>query len=364
MRNMLREMMLFHVQRFDAPEERVRQAKALAKFIAQAQETEDEYRLWMKSEFEAVLNHEEGHLFHDELAEISAPYYFHQFIEKAAAHHLQYLSEASYFEMFDHGFNEATRQTLRQLSRNRILHEQYLDFLKCRRFRQTLLCRDDAKLSDPQSAKVRAFHVSSSAKCAGDTVDFSPGATNNYRTANGARCTTDFSLGKSALGVLEKCWPAPMAFEELLHAAQAALRKPAESAAADKDDGERLTGFFLELYSAGVVEFYAHAPSVARQAGERPLTPPLVRWQAQHGHLVTTQFHMTVKIEDEVGRSLLSCMDGTRDRPALVEEIWRMLKSKNALALPGGDESAARRAIETELEENLKKLARMGLLAA
>jgi hypothetical protein len=71
---------------------------------------------------------------------------------------------------------------------------------------------------------------------------------------------------------------------------------------------------------------------------------------------------MTVKIEDEVGRCLLSCMDGTRDRQALVEEIWRMLKSKGALAPPGGNEAAARRAIETELEENLKKLARMGLL--
>lgn len=363
MRHMLREMMLFHVQRFEAPDERVRQAKALAKFVAQAQETDDEYRLWMKSEFEAILNHEEGHLYHDELADISVPFYFHQFVEKAAAHQLQYLGEASYFEMFDHGFNDATRRTLEQLSGNRILREQYLDFLKCRRFRQTLLCHRDVKLSDPQAAKVRGFHISSSAKCAGDAVDFSPGATNHYRTANGARCTTDFSLGKSALGVLEQCWPAPMSFEELLPAAQAALPRTEASAATGNHDGDKLAAFFLQLYSAGVVEFYAHAPSMARQAGERPLTPPLVRWQAQQGHLVTTQFHMTVKIEDEVGRCLLSCMDGTRDRQALVEEIWRMLKSKNALVLPDGNEAAARRAIESELEENLKKLAKMGLLA-
>ena len=361
MRDMLREMMLFHVQRFEAPDERVRQAKALAKFIAQAQDVEDEYRVWMKSEFESVLNHEEGHLYHDELAEISVPLYFHQFVDQAASHQLQYLGEANYFEMFDHGFSDATRKTLAQLSRNRILREQYLDFLKCRRFRQTLLCHRDVKLSEPQAAKVRGFHISSSAQCVGDTVDFNPGATNNYRTANGARCTTDFSLGKSALEVLGKHWPAPVPFEALLHTAQTGLRKQGKSAATDKDDADRLAGFFLELYGAGVVEFYAHPPSVSREVNERPLVPPLVRWQAQRGHLVTTQFHMTVKIEDEIGRCLLSCLDGTRDHPALVEEICNMLKSKSALR--DSDENAARRAIETELQENLKKLARMGLLA-
>ena len=58
LRNMLREMMLFHVRGFVAPEERVRQAQALVKFLAEAQETNDEYRRWLKAEMESVLGHE------------------------------------------------------------------------------------------------------------------------------------------------------------------------------------------------------------------------------------------------------------------------------------------------------------------
>jgi SAM-dependent methyltransferase/methyltransferase-like protein len=362
-RNMLREMMLFHVRGFDSASERVRQAKALAQFLAGAQDTQDEYRLWMKAEFESILDHDEGHLYHDELAEICAPLYFHQFVEKAAVHHLQYLGEADYFEMFDYGFNEPARQTLSQLSQNRILREQYLDFLKCRRFRQTLLCRREIQLSEPQMAKVPGFMISSAAKCVDEAVNSHAGATNNYRTPKGARCATDFALGKSALGALEKCWPTPLPFGELLREAQAGIIRARENSATTEGDRERLAAFFLELYSAGVVELHTQAPRAARGVSERPFTTPLIRWQAQHGNLVTSQFHLAVKVEDEIGRSLLSCLDGTRDHAALADEICRVLKSKNALVVPNGDEAAARRTIEIELEKNLEKLARMGLLA-
>jgi hypothetical protein len=74
-------------------------------------------------------------------------------------------------------------------------------------------------------------------------------------------------------------------------------------------------------------------------------------------------FHIAVKIEDEIGRSLLTWLDGTLDRKALLEKLWGFLESKKALDLPDGDESAARRELETNLEKNLEKLARLGLLA-
>jgi methyltransferase-like protein/SAM-dependent methyltransferase len=360
MRNMLREMLLFHIRNFDSPDERVRQAKALAKFLADAQETDDEYRRWMKSELETILGHDEGHLYHDELAEICEPIYFTQFVQNASGHYLQYLGEADYFEMFDHGFNEPARQTLAQLSRSRLLREQYLDFMKCRRFRQTLLCHGEIKLSEPLAAKVPALWISSSAKRPDETVELHSAASTSYRTAKGARCTTDFALGKAALNVMEKSWPAPVAFAELLHQAQGALNGNISPGV--NDDEERLSAFLLELYSAGVVEFHAHSPQIARSAGERPCTTPLVRWQAQHGNFATSQFHVVVKVEDEIGKFLLSRLDGTRDRAALVEEIWQQLKAKDVLVLPGGNETAARKHIEAELEKNLEKLARMGLL--
>jgi hypothetical protein len=71
---------------------------------------------------------------------------------------------------------------------------------------------------------------------------------------------------------------------------------------------------------------------------------------------------MAVKVEDEIGRCLLSSLDGTRDRNALLEKLWLLLKSKDALVLADGNEAAARAKLGQELENNLIKLARMGLL--
>ncbi len=72
--------------------------------------------------------------------------------------------------------------------------------------------------------------------------------------------------------------------------------------------------------------------------------------------------HIAVKIEDDIGKSLLTWLDGTLDRKALLVNLWALLQSKNALTLLNGDESAARRELEASLERNLGKLVRLGLL--
>jgi methyltransferase-like protein/2-polyprenyl-3-methyl-5-hydroxy-6-metoxy-1,4-benzoquinol methylase len=364
LRNMLREIMLFHVRGFDAADEKVRQAQALVKFLVEAQDTGDEYRLWMKAELETIRGHDDGHLYHDELADISEPFYFTQFIERASAHGLQYLAEADYFEMFDYGFKEPTRQILNQLGRNRILREQYLDFLKCRRFRQTLLCHRETELqATPRPEPVAGFWISSPAqsKAGATDLDMSPGTTVTYETPKGARCATDFVVGKAALAILQKNRPVPVQFHKLL---QEALLNTGSPAGGNNDTSasETLSAFLLDLYSAGIVEFRAAKPRMVRETGERPAASPLARWQAQRGDFVTTQFHTAVKVEDEIGRCLLSSLDGTLDRKALLEKLWLWLRAKDALVLADGNEAAARTRLGQEMENNLIKLARMGLL--
>lgn len=364
LRNMLREMMLFHVQGCEIPQERIRQSQAFVKFLADAQDTNDEYRLWMKSELHSILGHEEGHLYHDELADISDPFYFTQFIQKAGAHGLKYLGEADYFEMFDHGFNPATRETLKQLSQNRILREQYLDFLKCRRFRQTLLCHQEAPLTpEPNPKKVADFFIASSATISNGVTDLAPGKTIAYATAKGAKCATDFPLGKAALAILSAN-EFPLPFGELLTQASANLKVAGVAVEDNGRQSEGLSAFLLELYGAGVVEFRSWLPAFSRTVSDRPAVSALTRWQVQHGNYVTSPFHIAVQIEDEIGRLLLSSLDGTLDHDALLEKICILLKSTSALSLlmQDRDETAARQKVEMDLQTNLEKLARLGLL--
>jgi SAM-dependent methyltransferase/methyltransferase-like protein len=363
LRNMLREMMLFHVRGFEAPGERVQQAQALVRFLAQAREPRDVYRIWLEDELTSILDHDEGHLFHDELADLNEPLYFNQFIERAAEHGLQFLSEADYFEMFDHSFNASARTTLKSLAPNRNFREQYLDFLKCRRFRQTLLCHKEATLQlEPLAEKVSGFLVSSLAQCAESNPDLGAGASVVYKTPKGARCETDFPLGKAALAILGPAWPMPLPFPDLLQQATMRLNKAGIAQACDEQARASLAGFLLQLYSAGVVEFRSHSPPVFRTVSNRPVVSPVARWQVTHGDSVTTLFHIAVKVEDEIGQSLLEWLDGTQDRQALSERLWLLMKAKGALVLPEGGEPVARQELERSLEQNLEKLARLGLL--
>jgi len=72
--------------------------------------------------------------------EINAPVYFHQFIERADRHGLQYLGEADFSTMLTSGFPKEVNETLGRISQNIIHTEQYMDFIRNRFFRQTLLC--------------------------------------------------------------------------------------------------------------------------------------------------------------------------------------------------------------------------------
>jgi SAM-dependent methyltransferase len=363
MRNMLRDMMLFHVRDFKSSDERTGQALALARFLAEAQDKPDEYRLWMKAELERMIAHNPGHLYHDELAECNEPLYFIQFMQRAARHELQYLGEADYFEMCDHTFKEPARQTLEKLAPNRVLREQYLDFLKCRRFRQTLLCHREPELRrEAQAGKVAGFLVSSSAGCANGAADLRPGVTCTFETPKGGRLETDLPSGKAALAVLESSWPVPLSFEKLQMQVRARLQQERIEGEEDAMSHEKLCGFLLQLYGAGVVDFRCTLPPIARTVTERPVAYPVARWQAQNGDVVTSLFHIAVQIEDEIGRSLMSWLDGTADRQSLVDKIWSFLETKNALVIKNGDRAATRHDIEQGLEKNLGKLARLGLL--
>jgi hypothetical protein len=239
--------------------------------------------------------------------------------------------------------------------------EQYLDFLKCRRFRQTLLCRRDAPAqAQAQAGKVAGFLVAASIVCPPGGPDLRPGVNCAFETLKGAKCQTDLPAGKAALALLGAIWPAPLPFQELLRQISGRLEHQGLASESAVLSPEALCEFLLRLYGGGVVEFRRELPPMAQRASRRPLVHPLARWQARHGDYVTSLFHIPVKIEDEIGRGLLLLLDGTLDRPALVERLWELLKSK----APAGKEAVVRQEIETKLEENLDKLARLGLLAA
>src|SRR5258706_11981986 len=365
LRDMLRQMMLFHIQGQEDAQVRVQQALALAKLLADAEDTGDLYRRFMKDALQEMLDHDEGHLYHDELAEINCPVYFHQFFNHARQHDLQYLGEADYGEKQDHLCSPELSDALRGLSR--ILREQYLDFVKCRRFRQTLLCHAHVTLDlNPKPEAMKRFYFSSATRCASEKPDPASKTVEKFRGQLTASIETDFPLAKAALLIMSEIWPQALPFPELLARARSRIGVHSQALDTANEEALALGEILLKIYASGLVELHVHAPQYSRSPSERPMASPLARWQVRHEETVTNLCHTSIVLEDKVGQHLLSLLDGTRNRAALLQELRAFISARQAEA--GSDQSRtdlpSDENLAVQLENSLSMMARYALLVA
>lgn len=86
-------------------------------------------------------------VYYDDLAAVSIPFYFHEFIEHATAHELQFISEAELSDSQMRDVPTGVGELISGLPEDVIVREQYLDFFSNRMFRQTLLARANAPVT-------------------------------------------------------------------------------------------------------------------------------------------------------------------------------------------------------------------------
>jgi methyltransferase-like protein/2-polyprenyl-3-methyl-5-hydroxy-6-metoxy-1,4-benzoquinol methylase len=377
LRDLVREMMAFHIRDISEPQERIKQALALLKFLLMKFPTESEaqadlYGALLKEELERMSNYRRREqIYHDELEPANTPVYFHQFIAHAAEHGLQYLAEADFFDMQDHVFPSRVRDILGQFSAEHlILKEQYLDFLKCRTFRQTLLCRQGLQIDrslNPE--RLATFYLESVAQPASPQPDLQPKVVEEFRGPKGAMLQTDHPLAKAALLRLSEVSPCSLHFNELL--AEARSRIGPHSSGTEpvmNDEARTAAEILLEAYRSGLVQLHVHAPGFVLESGERPVVSRLARWQAGQGPVVTTLLHTSIEVRDTIGLQMLRLLDGTHDRAALCDELLDFVQQygpfKGPDGVPVSDPQEIRRILTGEIEQNLRKIARMGLLEA
>jgi SAM-dependent methyltransferase len=301
MREITRQMLRWHLRDVDDPGARIAGARALLTAVSEAGQAQAEW----------ALGQSDASLFHDELAEHHEAVLFTAFVAHAERHGLRFLAEADVFEMQAASLPEG-------LADDVIAREQYLDFFKGRMFRQTLLCHAEAEPREPAAAVVRDMLAASPAQPQGDPS--APGRV-EFRGPRGATLTTDHEPTKRALARLGEAWPAAVPVAELGAVEEAMLRG----------------------YAANFVQLHVWAPAIAATPSERPAASALARLQAARGTRITNLLHGTVEVPDELGRRLITLLDGTRDRAALLRELGRPAD---------------------ELERSLEGLARIAVLEA
>ncbi|MBI3858539.1 MAG: methyltransferase regulatory domain-containing protein [Planctomycetes bacterium] len=333
LREMIREMMQYHLRDVAAPADQLVAAKALLEFLHRSWPGRDDVRYWVGKQAELTLARQRDTLFHDELSEEYRPAYFHQFAARAARHGLQYLGESEYHEMDESGLPPQAVETLRKLGPDQLLQkEQYMDFLKCRSFRQTLLCGSEVALRRgiPTGLLKRFFVETRVEPAAGD-----PESTDKveYRTAKGGLMTTSDPVVKRLMARLDQAAPRGVAFAEL----PPGNLSPAEVAA-----------LVIQMYSSTVIDLRLRPLFCVSDPGERPEASRVARLQLEGGEVVTSLRHLDVRFEDPKFLSLIRLLDGTRDRAALRRHL----------------ESAGLPTSADALDRLLRHLGRRGLLVS
>jgi methyltransferase-like protein/cyclopropane fatty-acyl-phospholipid synthase-like methyltransferase len=366
LREIARDIMRFHSKDVSSVKEKVGQGRAVLKWVADAQAQTHTYATLLREQSDKLAKRDEGSIYHDDLADINVPFYFHQFAEQAARHGLQFLSEADYCEATaDSNFSAEVAQQMNQLGQQQLLaKEQYLDFLKGRSFRQTLLCHHEVELHrEIEPGRIKGMRIKSEAEPRSAAPDIKSKSVEEFGTTKDGRAATDLPLAKAAFLHLGRIYPQAIPLEELVTQARALTE--AEEAPFD-DDVLTLAEVMIESYGAGVIELHLHEPGFTVEPGDFPLASPLARLQARQGNVVTTLLHLTLKLEDAVALQLLLLLDGTRDRDALVRELTLVIEATYA-QLPADQMAEKEGLLESlprQLEEKLVELGKLGLLLA
>jgi SAM-dependent methyltransferase len=275
MTGMIRDMMLYHTATLTDPVEKVNQARALLDFLAEAypEDAKTPYAVLLRREAKRLGGLADSYLFHDHLEEHNAPVYFHQFIERAQAHDLNYLGESHLPVMLPMHLPAHTQEILKRIGDDLYRVEQYMDFVRNRGFRASLLVHDARQLERHiEWPTMTQFYYGCKGKFEEEPGDLGSGAQVTVIRKE-SRLTTTTPLLKAAFQVLFSTWPRSLSFDELLGEALALL-------GSSEEGWERavLGGGLLNCHASNVVEVRA-TPARVGGFSDRPTAS---RWvQAQ-----------------------------------------------------------------------------------
>ena len=322
-----------HVDRIDDARTRLGAARQLARLIADGGSASLESDQAVRTELGAIAQRSDSELCHDDLAVPNEPVLFHSFAEHAGRHGLRYLAEAELHTMdVMTGISSEAQAFLSTL--DPLAREQYLDFVRLRRFRQSLLVRHDSPADTRTSSqRLRGMHLSAT-----------------FELVRAAATGGIHKLARKLDPAAGGGGPVRKLLDELV------ARQPATLEIATLDSRFDLGSLSRPVEEVltnachwGFVELHGQPAACTIEPSERPIASPLARLQARTSDRVTTLLHIPVTIADVNALKLLPLVDGTRDRAALASSVSSSIGPARAADF---------------VDYALKKFARLGLLIA
>ncbi|WP_455374798.1 methyltransferase regulatory domain-containing protein [Kaarinaea lacus] len=360
----VRDIML-HPSQADTPAEKKRDngIAMLHKLATGLPDSNSLSEKWLKKEAELLLTLPPSYLLHDYLEENNNPEYFYQFMEKAQANNLQFVSEADMYTMIGSTLTEQAEKDLDEIE-DLIEYQQYLDFYYVRFFRQTLLCHDNLEVNyDLDVEKITDCYFIALLNCA-EEIDLHSDTPQPFTHPNGESFDISHPLTKAATVALSYQYPNAYSWTELQQAATDILTEH-KSAFKTANSDDMLQELFNLFLSQGI-ELSQADREFSATVTETPKANRLAQVYAKHKRCcIGTMHHGNISLDD-IDQYLLTLLDGIRTTAEIEEAVAQKIKTDSALQVSllqqGKDPNTLLESLNSKIEQSLYFFALNGLL--
>jgi methyltransferase-like protein/2-polyprenyl-3-methyl-5-hydroxy-6-metoxy-1,4-benzoquinol methylase len=365
MRDMLRQMMLHHVQTIDDGKLRIEQSRALLQFLLESTEGDTSaYAKLLREEFESISRSRDEYFFHEYLEPDNNPVFFTDFVNRADAAGLQYVSETNIANLATNAVSLKSARKIRQLTNDLVQRHQYTDFITNRKFRASLLCRKEIAASRSWNRKaLEEFSYAGYFQPLEGSFDSGPGQQLSVKSMRGHVINTSAVALKALLEVLSAAYPASVQRARIFEH----VRQRTAAAAAPEVSGEQALSALCEenlvkLIDRGDAMFTRVDDRFITDITTRPIVSALARQQALDNLPITTRMH-TVFQADALERLLIPLLDGGADAADLAVRVARLIEEGTVvLRMNEGEQIASAAVCEAAVTRLLTRLKQSALL--
>ena len=353
-RGMLRDVFLFHTRNASRPQEKVARARTLLPQLDVALENVDtDCGRYLKHEIAYLRSAHPSYLYHEYLEDINTPFLFSQFMEQAHRHKLQYLCDVDLKTMFPSTLGEGAENLVEAFD-DLIEQEQYIDFIRHRYFRQSLLCHEEQTITHEIDLEVFERFAFYSDLSPHQEVSLSDSEQTTFISSANVSFPASHPLTKAALIYLWQKFPDSLPFETVYRDAREKVIDQGDRQYADQTD--QFIGELFNLYVHQAIAASPRAQHFFRQLTSRPKATRLARSQAYSnlGHLATAR-HSVIQL-DAFSTRLVTYLDGRLTREELTEALTSDVLKDDLPLFADNERLSAAGQIETQIAANCERL--------
>lgn len=330
----IRDMMLYHTKQFNEPQQKITEARNMLAFVNENILSQTgPYKETLQAEMQMLAQTSDSYLYHEYLEETNEPCYFSDFMDDAEKFNLAYLADSDLATVYLGNQKEKVSKTLSQIQ-DPVRIEQYLDYINNRRFRRTLLVKNDIEINRSLNIDVLENLELIPLYNLVNKVNFEQvEAIKTLEIANmsnpGQKATINGNIACACYLDMIKAYPNAHDLNEISTSTAKKLNLDASEIKA------AFATLSLDLLLKGIISVRFPCNIKAAGLNEKPQASKIARLTALEPNLIPNTYHETVKLTADQ-RLLLQYCTGNNDLNALVNIIHQhILQSELTLNING-----------------------------